>query len=109
MRSFLAMTTLVLPFLACPATARAEPVAPPRGAQCDARTAVLDKLASKYGETRRSIGLAANRTVMEVFASDATGTWSMLMTLPTGVSCLVASGDGFEALGDKLPAKGDHV
>lgn len=46
--------------------------APP--AQCAARAQVLAELAERYGETRRGIGLAVNNAVMEIFASDATGT-----------------------------------
>lgn len=75
--------------------------------QCGAREAVLAQLAEKYGETRRGIGMAANQTVMEVFASDASGSWTIIVTLPNGASCLVASGEGYEAVTEDLPAKGD--
>lgn len=74
---------------------------------CGPRDAVLAQLAGKYAETRRSIGRAGDQAVMEVFASASTGTWTILVTLPNGASCLVASGDGFEAVVEDLPAKGD--
>lgn len=79
------------------------------GAQCADRAKVVDHLATKYGETRRSIGLAANNAVMEVYASDATGSWTITVTMPSGVTCLVASGQGYEAMADTLPAKGSDV
>jgi hypothetical protein len=43
------------------------------------------------------LGLAGEAAVMELFASDATGTWSITMTLPDGRMCLMASGSGYEA------------
>lgn len=75
--------------------------------QCGARDALVAQLTDKYGETRRSIGLAANNAVIEVFAAADGGTWSITVTMPDGTTCLVASGEGFEALAEELPAKGD--
>lgn len=77
--------------------------------QCGAREAVVATLAERYGETRRSMGVAANNAVMEVFASAESGTWTITVTLPDGTMCLVASGEGFEAMADQLPAKGQKV
>jgi hypothetical protein len=73
---------------------------------CTTRDSVVSQLAERYGETRRGIGMAANATVVEVFASDA-GTWTITVTTPGGPTCLVASGEGWEALTEQLPAKGD--
>jgi hypothetical protein len=76
-------------------------------AHCAPRPMVIGTLAQNYGETRRSIGLAANNTLMEVFASPETGTWTITVTLPDGMTCLMASGQGFEPVAEELPAKGD--
>jgi hypothetical protein len=62
--------------------------------QCDTREAVTALLADRFGETRRAIGLAGHAAVMELFASDATGTWTITFTLPDGRMCLMASGSG---------------
>ena len=77
--------------------------------QCDARAAVTALLADRYGETRRALGLAGEAAVMELFAADATGTWTITMTLPDGRMCLMASGTGYEALTEGLPAGGDKT
>lgn len=77
------------------------------GGQCGQRANVLAHLADKFGESRHGMGIAGNNTVMEVFASEKTGTWTITVTLPTGVTCLVAAGEGFEAMAEALPAKGD--
>ena len=79
----------------------------PNPNQCATRDKVVELLASKYGETRHGIGLAANNTVMEVFASDKTGTWTITVTMPTGVTCMVASGQGYEVMTEPLPVPGD--
>jgi hypothetical protein len=75
--------------------------------QCDTRAAVTALLADRYNETRRAVGIAGQSAVMELFASDATGTWSITMTLPDGRMCLMASGSNYEAMIEELPAKGD--
>lgn len=74
---------------------------------CAERERVVERLANKYGESRQSIGLAPNNSVVETFASLETGTWTITVTNPAGLTCLVASGQAFEATnGDLTPAKG---
>lgn len=76
---------------------------------CGPRDAVLDRLASGYGETRQSMGLGANNAVIEVFASDETGSWTITVTQPNGLTCLVASGQGYEQMVEALPPKGEDA
>lgn len=76
--------------------------------QCDNRAAVTALLAERYGETRRALGLVGEAAVMELYASDTTGTWTITMTLPDGRMCMMASGAGYEAVTEKLPA-GDRT
>ncbi len=70
---------------------------------CHAHELVVTRLAERYGETRQSIGLAANNAVVEVFASEETGTWTITVTAPGGPTCLVASGNEFQAIAEALP------
>lgn len=76
---------------------------------CAPRDQVVERLVSGYGETRQSIGLGANNAVIEVFASDETGSWTITVTLPNGVTCLVASGQSFEHLAEALPPEGNDA
>ncbi|MCE8512140.1 hypothetical protein KBY22_05515 [Ruegeria pomeroyi] len=76
---------------------------------CAPRQMVLDQLAQKYGEARRGIGLVQQGSVMEVFASDETGTWTITVTLPNGMTCMVASGQSYEALAEALPTSGNDA
>lgn len=80
-----------------------------QGRNCAPRDAVVTRLAEGYGETRQSMGLGANNAVIEVFASSETGSWTITVTQPNGVTCLVASGQGFEQLAEALPPKGDDA
>lgn len=80
-----------------------------QGRNCAPREAVVDRLAQGYGESRKSMGLGANNAVVEVFASDETGTWTITVTTPNGLTCLVASGQSFETLAEALPAKGNDA
>ena len=74
--------------------------------RCAVRSTVVTELADRYRESRKGIGMAANNGVLEVFASDA-GSWTITVTLPSGMTCLLATGQGWEALADELPARGD--
>ena len=76
---------------------------------CGPRELVVNRLAEGFGETRQSMGLGANNAVIEVFASEESGTWTITVTSPNGVTCLVASGQAFEELAEALPAKGNDA
>lgn len=89
-RGILAATLLSLPSLAF-------------AGACAPREVVLERLAQSYGETRQSIGLGPENQMVEVFASDATGTWTIVVTRASGMSCLMASGQAFETLAEALP------
>jgi hypothetical protein len=82
------------------ATAALAVTAGPAQAQmiCGERDAIVAQLERKYGETRRSVGLQEGRAVVEVYASDKTGSWTILVTDTRGRSCLMAAGEAFEAL-----------
>lgn len=76
---------------------------------CAPRETVVEQLAADYGESRRSIGLAARGSVIEIFASQETGTWTITVTDTRGIACLVAAGQAFEAVDEALPASGDDA
>lgn len=91
---------LALPLLCLPVAAAAQQ------GQCGPRDAVVAHLAGTYSETRRAVGLAANNMVMEVYASAATGSWTITVTTAQGMTCLVASGQNFQPMQEELPASG---
>jgi hypothetical protein len=98
-RMLFALSLGLAAFALLPGMARA-------AAQCAPRDTIATNLATQFGESRRIIGLAQDNTVMELYAAE-TGTWTLTVTLPNGMTCLVAAGNSFEATADTLPAKGD--
>ena len=80
---------LALCILAAPAMAQQQP--------CMARDRMIAGLAVKYAEARQYIGLTSTGLVMEAFAAWS-GTWTITITRPDGVMCVLASGVSFEAM-----------
>lgn len=67
-----------------------------QGRVCAKRDKLVAELAKTHGETRQSVGLQRNSGVIETFANVDTGSWTIIVSLPTGVSCLVAAGEAFQ-------------
>lgn len=63
---------------------------------CANRDLVVQQLAERYGESLQSMGLHGQGGVLEVWASDETGTWSILITSPDGKACMIAAGKMWE-------------
>ena len=63
--------------------------------QCDQRDSVLELLAQKYKEAPVAIGVTHNGGLVEVLSTGKGTTWSIIVTTPTGMSCLVAAGEGW--------------
>ncbi len=72
------------------------PAAAQQPRMCDARDQVVEHLAERYGETLQSMGLHSGNGLLEVYASEETGTWTILVTSPGGTSCVVAAGEMWE-------------
>lgn len=68
---------------------------------CGPRDEIVTRLDRKYQEYRRSSGVAFNGHFVEVFAADR-GTWTIIVSQPNGVSCVLAGGDHWQR--DKKPA-----
>jgi len=85
----------------CPAGAFAQTI-------CGTYDALTGRLAAQYGERVVAIGLSnSGRAYVEFWASESGGTWSVITTLPNGVSCLTSSGRDFQFL--VKPAEGKRT
>ncbi len=62
---------------------------------CGHRSQFVEMLGKKYSEAPVSMGLATNGNVVEVFSAVDGSSWTLLMTMPDGRSCLVASGESW--------------
>ncbi len=77
--------------------------APPAvAASCGMRDALVEQLTKKYSETLTVGGLQkvnGAQSVMEIWSSSETGTYTVLLTQANGTSCIIAAGtDFFEAV-----------
>ena len=81
-----------------------QPAVQAGGNNCSTRANVLRHLAHKYSEAPIAIGLAENGGVIEVLTSTEGGTWTIIVTMPDGTSCMVAAGEDWKQL-PKIAAK----
>lgn len=91
------LRTTILAFALLPAAAAAQTQ------QCSDHETMVRHLAEGWGESRQSIALDAGNSVVELFASPETGTWTLTVTSPGGPTCMIASGHAYEALAEPLP------
>lgn len=81
-----------------------------QGAQnCGKRQPIVERLADRFGESRQSIGLGTQNRVIETFANPETGSWTITVTRPDGIMCLLASGHAFEAVTEGLTPAGSEI
>ncbi|CUH38832.1 hypothetical protein JSE7799_01550 [Jannaschia seosinensis] len=73
------------------ATFLATPVAA-QGAGCAPRDVVVDRLDRTYGEVYAGGGLRGRHAIFEIWISAEDGTWTILMTRPDGIACVMAAG-----------------
>jgi hypothetical protein len=78
-----------------PAFAQEAPA--PQQQVCKKRSELIEVLAKKFGETQQSFGLQNDTRVLEIYAS-ASGSWTAILTLPNGKSCVVAAGQAWTTL-----------
>ena len=87
----------------------AAPVAAQVQVACGARNSVVANLGEKYGEVRRGGGLTGSTAIFEIWASEATGSWTILKTTPNGLTCVMAVGEGWQDDVGKVTPAGSPV
>ena len=65
--------------------------------RCAAHERVLDFLAKNFAEQPVGIGVTQQGGLLEILASSS-GSWTAIISSPTGVSCIVATGEGWRSL-----------
>ena len=101
----LAVTSAVVLAAATPDIAAAQSV------PCSDRTKALEYLTNTYAEAPVAMGLTNNGAVLEVLASEAGDSWTIMVTMPNGTACMIAAGESWEPvvgadrLGDSASAQ----
>lgn len=90
MRHVISIAVAALCFAASPALAQS--------AACSTRAEVLKRLSAEYSEAPIAMGVASNGGVVEFLSAPAGQTWTMILTLPNGLSCLIAAGESWESV-----------
>lgn len=63
---------------------------------CSTRDTIVKVLKDKHSEGLKAYGMTASgQQVLEIFTTENGGTWTAVVTSPQGMSCAVASGEGW--------------
>lgn len=65
---------------------------------CADRDTVLGDLGNKYNEAPSAVGLASNGGLIEILTSADKATWTIIVSMPDGTSCLLAAGEDWQDL-----------
>ena len=88
------MRTLITLFIAAFLAAFAAMPSHAQGS-CAPRADLARVLSQQHSEAPVALGLASNGNLMEVFASKLGETWTLVMSMPNGISCVVAAGESW--------------
>jgi hypothetical protein len=69
---------------------------------CGKRDEMLGHLAGRYSEQPVAMGLATNGSMVEVLASDAGKSFTIVYTTPQGLTCMMAAGRNWETIRQQL-------
>ena len=86
-------TTALAAGLLLSSTAQAQVA--PQGAVCGERGKFLTHSGKHHKESPDAMGVTASGRVIEVLTSSG-GSWTIIMTHPNGVTCMVAAGQAWE-------------
>ena len=94
MRTILLRLVLaVAPLMAVSAASAADPT----DQLCDKRETILQTLERQYGELEIGYGVTMDGALLELATAKDGVTWTLVRTMPTGMSCLVAAGQKWGA------------
>ena len=96
--------TFILLSMAFMATLLTAQLAPAQTRNCAPREAVIERLAASYSESRQMMALNTQNAMLEVFASLESGTWTITVTHPGGLTCIVAAGEHYQYVAESLPS-----
>jgi hypothetical protein len=94
-RSALLPLSALLAAMAVPAVAQ-DPAMPV--STCGEQKHVTTYLRDTFEEVPVSLGLQADGRMLQIFASEATGSWTIVSTTANGTSCIVAVGEAWQVL-----------
>lgn len=85
------------------AAALAPPSAYAQGMPCMPRTDLVERLEGRFDEHVVGGGLQSPQRLLEVWASGESGSFTVFVTSPDGVSCVVATGQHWHTAPPRRP------
>jgi hypothetical protein len=67
-----------------------------RPAACGPHTDVIKALGDKFHETQSATALTSAGTLLEVLTANDGSTWTIIVSRPDGLSCVVAAGQNWQ-------------
>ena len=74
----------------------------PAKSTCESRTAVLDFLSTRYSEAPVAMGLSRDGGVVEILTLGPGSTFTIIVTSPDGLTCMVVAGDSWESVAPRV-------
>jgi hypothetical protein len=62
------------------------------------RTVIVKELSNGYREDPKALGVTSDGSVLELFTSSEGESWTLVVTLPNGMSRVVATGESWTAV-----------
>ena len=75
--------------------------------QCNSRASIVGDLKNGYSEQPIALGVTSAGTVMELWTAANGNTWTLIVTLTNGDSCVIGAGDGWTTI--EKTAKGEDL
>tara|TARA_R100001143_G_C3246860_1_gene81716 strand:- start:163 stop:450 length:288 start_codon:yes stop_codon:yes gene_type:complete len=72
---------------------------------CATREEVVERLWNRWQEVLTANGLAINNKLVELFVSEE-GSWTIVITDPSGRSCVASAGQGWIPREPRIPPEG---
>jgi hypothetical protein len=73
---------------------------------CAERSQIAERLSANYSEQMTGGGMQSANGLIEVWTSPTGTTWTILMTRPDGISCVMATGTDWQTRPYDLSAAG---
>ena len=100
------MTRFLTFLLALIFLSAAGPVGAQQTVACGLYEQIIKGLLLQYKELPTARGLAANGSLIEILTSPDGETWTMIMMQPSGMACVMATGEGWQVKDYKAPEQG---
>jgi hypothetical protein len=76
-----------------------------QGRFCASIDQVVKRLGSEFGEHLSAAGLGSQGQMMAIYSNPESGTWTITVTTPDRVSCVIATGKGFAIEVPEIPGE----